>query len=166
MKKTAALVLAACLGWLPIGGGSAYRGEPNGFGDMHWGDSVKMVSERYAVKYLEETVGGGALYAVHFTDFTEQMGIRGPLVVTGAFEKGKLVQINVPLPLRSETDIDQAFTAYMGFLEQTCGAPDERAGDFAVWLGQKTTLYVEKTKEGILVCFMDGRRVGRARSGK
>lgn len=105
---------------------AAYSGEPEGFGDMRWGDSVKKVSERYATQYLEDTVGGGALYAVNFTDFTEQMGISGPLVVTGAFEKDRLVQINVPLALESREAVDQAFAVYVARLESTCGAPTEK----------------------------------------
>lgn len=147
-------------------GAAAYPGEPEGFGDMRWGDSVKKVSERYASQYLEDTLGGGALYAVHFTDFTEQMGIRGPLVVTAAFDRGKLVQINVPLALESAEETEKAFAAYTARLEAQCGAPDEHTDDTALWVGRKTSLYVQKTEEGLLVCFMDADRMKKALSGK
>lgn len=136
---------------------AAYSGEPEGFGDMRWGDSVKKVSERYATQYLEDTVGGGALYAVNFTDFTEQMGISGPLVVTGAFEKDRLVQINVPLALESREAVDQAFAVYVARLESTCGAPTEKTEGTALWAGRKTSLYVQKMEEGLLVSFIDGK---------
>ena len=77
LKRTiTGLVAAGCL-FFSAADAAAYTDEPEGFGDMHWGDSAKKVSERYATQYLEDTLGGGALYAVNFTDFTEQMGIRG-----------------------------------------------------------------------------------------
>lgn len=138
-------------------GAAAYPGELDGFGDMRWGDSVKKVSERYASQYLEDTLGGGALYAVHFTDFTEQMGIRGPLVVTAAFDRGKLVQINVPLALESAEETEKAFAAYTARLEAQCGAPTEKTEDTALWAGRKTSLYVQKMEEGLLVSFIDGK---------
>ncbi len=161
MKRIWILILAAAL-WLACAGhAGAYRGEPEGFGDMRWGDAVKTVSERYAVKYLEDTLAGGALYAVNFTDFTEQMGIQGPLVVTAAFDKERLVQINVPLLLETEAETERAFAAYTAFLENNCGNADEKTADFALWLGKKTTIYVEKTNEGLLVCFLDAKRMGK-----
>lgn len=166
MKNYLVPVLAAGLAFFSALPSAAYPGEPDGFGDMRWGDSVKKVSERYASQYVEDTLGGGALYAVHFTDFTEQMGIRGPLVVTAAFDRGKLVQINVPLPLENADETEKAFAAYTGRLETQCGAPDKRTDDTALWLGKKTSLYVQKTEEGILVCFMDADRMKKALSGK
>lgn len=155
--KGYACLLAAGLALGLWTGAAAYPGEPDGFGDMRWGDSVKKVSERYASQYLEDTLGGGALYAVHFTDFTEQMGIRGPLVVTAAFDRGKLVQINVPLALESREAVDQAFAVYVARLESTCGAPTEKTEDTALWAGRKTSLYVQKMEEGLLVSFIDGK---------
>ena len=161
MKRMKIAVLAACLAFALAGSAAAYKDEPEGFGDMRWGDSAKKVSERYATQYLEDTLGGGALYAVNFTDFTEQMGIRGPLVVTGAFEKDKLVQINVPLALESAEAVDQAFAAYTSYLETRCGAPDEKDDDSALWLGKKTSIYVQKKPEGVLVCFMDAKKMAK-----
>ncbi len=161
LKRTiTGLVAAGCL-FFSAADAAAYTDEPEGFGDMHWGDSAKKVSERYATQYLEDTLGGGALYAVNFTDFTEQMGIRGPLVVTGAFEKDKLVQINVPLALESAEAVDQAFAAYTSYLERRCGAPDEKDDDSALWLGKKTSIYVQKKPEGVLVCFMDAKKMAK-----
>ncbi len=161
MKRMAALFLAAWISAAAAAGAGAYSGEPDGFGDMRWGDSVRKVSERYAAQYLEDTVGGGALYAIHFTDFTEQMGIRGPMVVTGAFEKGKLVQINVPRPLATAEETAAAYDAYTARLTSLCGAPAEKDDDSSLWVGKKTNLYVQKTEEGVLVCFMDARHMAR-----
>lgn len=55
--KGYACLLAAGLALGLWTGAAAYPGEPDGFGDMRWGDSVKKVSERYASQYLEDTLG-------------------------------------------------------------------------------------------------------------
>lgn len=136
----------------------AYPHEPRGFGDMAWGDSVRTVSERYASRYLEETRSGGALYAVNFSDFRDVLGIRGPLVVTAAFDpRGKLVQINVPLSTDNGEEAETAFRKYTENLETLCGAPARAEAETAFWQGGKTNILVQKRKEGILVSFVDAR---------
>lgn len=135
---------------------AAYNNEPKSFGDMRWGDSVKKVSERYASRYLEDTVGGGRLYAVHFTDFTTVMGIRGPLTVMASFDaKGKLVQINVPMTTDSDEEAAGAYKTYTGQLKTIAGAPDRETDRDALWQGKKTNIFVQKRPEGILVSFVD-----------
>ena len=135
---------------------SAYSNEPKSFGDMRWGDSVKKVSERYASRYLEDTVGGGRLYAVHFTDFKTVMGIKGPLTVMASFDgKGKLVQINVPMTTDSEEEAAGAYKTYTDQLKAIAGAPDQETEGNALWQGKTTNIFVQKRPEGILVSFVD-----------
>lgn len=135
---------------------AAYNNEPKSFGDMRWGDGVKKVSERYQSQYLENTVGGGMLYAVHFTDFATVMGIQGPLTVMASFdEKGKLVQINVPMTTDSEAEAADAYKTYTGQLKQLAGAPDQETEESAFWQGKITNIFVQKRPEGILVSFVD-----------
>lgn len=124
---------------------------------MRWGDSVKKVSERYATQYLEDTVGGGALYAVNFTDFTEQMGISGPLVVTGAFEKDRLVQINVPLALESREAVDQAFAVYVARLESPAVRPRKKLRIPHCGPGAKPACMYRKWKKDFLSALSMGK---------
>lgn len=161
------LSLAAAAAILCAGTAGAYKEEPQSFGDMHWGDSVKKVRERYAVQYLEETRGGGALYAVNFSDFREILGIRGPITVMGAFDsRGKLTQINVPLRMEGREAADRAFADYTKILEERCGAPSERTKQSALWTGKKTNIFVESSDEGILVCFIDAGSMKKQMAGK
>ena len=155
MKKILA-VLAAL--WI-AGSGWALAGkiDSRGLGDMRWGDSERKVSERYASRYIEDTAAGGRLVAVNFSDFKEEMGIRGPLTVLAAFEQDRLVQINVPLMADSEADAAKAFAAYTAAAADRYGAPREKDGDSALWVGDHTNIYVQKRPEGIIVSLIDSR---------
>lgn len=152
------ILAAVCLlasAYSPI---SAFEHEPKSFGDMHWGDSEKQVSERYASKFLEETVSGGRLYAVRFSDFKEILGVKGPLTVMAAFNaKGKLVQINVPMTTDSEEEADKAFRTYTDHVKSLCGAPAREDESTAFWQGKETSVFVQKRPEGIMVSFIDSR---------
>ncbi len=158
MKKLC--ILAAALGFLlgaayPV---SAFMNEPKSFGDMHWGDSEKKVSERYASRFLEDTVAGGKLYAVRFSDFKEILGVKGPIVVMASFNaKGKLVQINVPMSTDSEEEATQAFKEYTDHVKSLCGAPTREDDSTAYWQGKETSVFVQKRPEGVLVSFADAK---------
>lgn len=140
----------------------AFSNEPKSFGDMHWGDSEKKVSERYASQFLEDTVSGGKLYAVRFSDFKEILGIKGPLVVMAAFNsKGKLVQINVPMTTDTKEAADRAFQTYTDHVKSLCGAPAKEDETTAFWEGKETSVFVQKRPEGILVSFIDSQSIKR-----
>lgn len=156
-------ILAAAVAVCAAFPASAFPNEPDGFGDMRWGDSVKKVSERYASRYLEKTQAGGALYAVRFSDFKKILGIEGPLTVMAAFDaKGKLVQINVPLATDTADEAAAAFSEYTGNLETLCGAPERKDDAAALWQGKKTNVFVQKREEGILVAFIDAASLKKA----
>jgi len=158
--KGVKLFLAGAFAVCAIFSADAFPNEPDGFGDMRWGYSVRKVRERYAARYLEETQAGGALYAVRFSDFREILGIEGPLVVMAAFDaKGKLVQINVPLSTDTAEEADAAFAEYTGKLETLCGAAEKKDGGAALWQGKKTNVFVQKRDEGLLVSFIDASKL-------
>lgn len=155
MKRLLSVFLAL---WLLGGAASAAEGpEDRGFGDMRWGDSEKKISERYALRYLEETSGGGRLAAVNFTDFKEVMGVKGPLVVLAAFRGDHLVQVNVPLSTDSAEEADRAFLEYTEKLASLYGEAAEKSDHSALWRGRHTNIYVQKKPEGLLVSFIDAR---------
>lgn len=159
MRKALSLVLAL---WIfSSTAAMAAELDSSGFGDMHWGDSEKKVSERYALRYLEETARGGRLAAVHFTDFKEVMGIQGPLVVLAAFHKDHLVQVNVPLSTDSEEAAGRAFTEYTEKLTSMYGPPEDISEVSAFWRGKHTDIYVQKKPEGLLVSFIDAEEMKR-----
>lgn len=153
LKILLAAAVAVCVAF-PA---AAFPNEPASFGDMHWGDTVRQVSERYAAQYLEETQAGGELYAVRFSDFKEILGIEGPLPVLAAFNKGKLVQVNVPLPMETEEETAKAFAEYTAMLTEKCGAPARQDENAALWQGTRTSVFVRKQPEGLLVSFLDAR---------
>lgn len=159
MRNALSLVLAL---WI-FSGTAAMAAEldSSGFGDMHWGDSEKKVSERYALRYLEETAGGGRLAAVNFTDFKEVMGIQGPLVVLAAFHKDHLVQVNVPLSTDNEEEAGKAFKEYTEKLAAMYGPAAEKTESSALWKGKHTDIYVQKKPEGLLVSFIDVEEMKR-----
>ena len=157
MRK--ALSLALALWIFSSTAAMAAELDSSGFGEMHWGDSEKKVSERYALRYLEETARGGRLAAVHFTDFKEVMGIQGPLVVLAAFHKDHLVQVNVPLSTDSEEAAGRAFTEYTEKLTSMYGPPEDISEVSAFWRGKHTDIYVQKKREGILVSFIDAEEM-------
>ncbi len=159
MRKLLSILLALC--FLGSAAAMAAGPEDRGFGDMRWGDSEKKVSERYALRYLEETSGGGRLAAVNFTDFKEVMGIKGPLVVLAAFRGDRLVQVNVPLSTDSAEEADRAFAEYTDKLTSLYGAAAEKSDLAALWRGRHTNIYVQKKREGILVSFIDAEEMKR-----
>lgn len=165
MKKFLTVMLAAMLGAAAAFPAMAAK-ELAGLGDMRWGDSVKKVSERYRAKYLEDTRSGGALYAIRFSDFRREAGIEGPLVVMGAFEKGKLVQINVPLRTDSEEEAANALYEYKAEITAEYGAPSEETEELALWKGKKTWIYARKTPEGLLVSLADASDMQKKEKSK
>lgn len=159
MKKWISALLAL---WLLGGAAAMAEGlDDKGFGDMRWGDSEKKVSERYALRYLEETSRGGRLAAVNFTDFKEVMGIQGPLVVLAAFHADHLVQVNVPLSTDNEEEAARAFTEYTEKLAAMYGPAAEKTESSALWKGKHTDIYVQKKPEGLLVSFIDAEDMKR-----
>lgn len=158
MKKLFSLLVLLGVLLASAGSVSAFTNEPKSFGDMHWGDSEKKVSERYATRFLEDTVAGGKLYAVRFSDFKEILGVKGPLVVMASFNaKGKLVQINVPMTTDSEDEAAEAFKTYTDHVKSLCGDPTREDDSTAYWEGKETSLFVQKRPEGILVSFADAK---------
>lgn len=164
MRRFWTFVMAAVLGAAAAFPASA--ADLMGLGDMRWGDPVKKVSERYCAQYLEETRNGGALYAIRFSDFKREAGIEGPLVVMGAFEKGKLVQINVPLRTDTEEEAEAALFEYKAEITAEYGAPAEENADFVLWKGKKTWIYARKTEEGLLVSLADAAVMQKKERGK
>lgn len=164
MKRYMAWVLVLVFGLMTVVPGAA--ADLMGLGDMRWGDPVKKVTERYRSKYLEDTRSGGALYAIRFSDFRREAGIEGPLVVMGAFEKGKLVQINVPLRTESEEEAGAALLEYKAEVTAEYGAPTEEEADFVLWKGRKTWICARKTEEGLLVSLADAAVMQKKERGK
>lgn len=69
--------------------------DPNGFADLHWGETLEAVQATHKTK-LARYISGTASYAIHIPDAHGSVYFIGPVSLCGIFNESKLYGIIIP----------------------------------------------------------------------
>lgn len=114
-----------------------YPNEPNGFGELYWGESLSEIQGSHQCQYYT-TVNGFDTYVVKVKEAGGDMTMRGPVVVAASFKNNRLHHIAIPLNGNYSEMIQPMTSLY--------GNPDKGNRLVMSWEGEKTDMILNILK--------------------
>ena len=101
--------------------------DPNGFADLHWGETLESVQESHKTKLIGYQ-SGTASYHIFIPDAHGSVYFIGPVTVRAIFMDNKLLGIMIPFS-------KEMFSNRLSGMTKLFGTPENPRDNFYAWMG-------------------------------
>lgn len=151
MKK---IILMVLLIFMPMSFADAFPNEPNGYGQLYWGESLADVKKTYNTEFLGYAYNYMvSMYLVTIYDTNGELGLTGKVKAICEFTQGRLYSIVIFIG-RNPQDIDRSYTSAHNYLTGICG-PSYKQGKYDVWNGKTTLMGLSRSTNGLELYLID-----------
>lgn len=152
MKK---IILMVLLIFMPISFVEAYPNEPNGYGQLYWGENLHSVEQTYRTDYVGSVFGNQMLvYLVTIPDSNGESGITGTVKAFCGFMQDHLVVIYMSFGDNTLNTNNTYATTAQNYLTTHCGLPIKQ-GKIDVWNGKNTFMSFDEIPGGVELKLVD-----------